>query len=209
MMEKDTYRNDFVPWEQYINREKLAYRQQAKQYYDRLLHAFQLVVKYFELHRLNEQITNDEDTQTPEDPPPNGDGNATDGEEASDEQIVEAALELMYAYGCELYDEYKYTEAADIFFLITHVSPLCYNAWIMLGMSEQMTDNYELASRCYYQATLLKCDLPHPFLYLAQCFSHFDDQEAMRHYLDLLLENKEWEQQFSEIYQAALELANQ
>lgn len=217
-LEKDIYHNDFVPWEQHMRGVKAKYRQSAQKYYDRLVRGSQIITEYFELHLLKKQENNSSELQKTDDEntvesntevenTEDGQDNQQDDNEVTDEMIAKVGIEAIYNCGCNLYEELKFADAADIFFFITHVAPLRHNAWVMLGMSEQMNNNHEVAAGCYFQSTLLNRDSPHPFLYLAQCFHHLGDKETVTYYIDIISQNKEWEENFPDVYQCALELA--
>lgn len=208
-LEKEGYANPLVRWEQHVKQREAQYGQMSIQYFDRLQRATQLIVKHFNVSDLNE-IDSKNDRESTQDQQmlealPSQDSPSDD--DKSDEELIKTSLQMIYDFGSALYEEGKFSEAADVLFFLVILSPLEYNALVMLGMSEQMQQNYETAVRCYFQATLMNRDFPYPFLYLAQCFYHLQDTATTRYYLDIVLQNSEWKQDFSEEYQSAIALA--
>lgn len=187
--EEQGYSHALIAWEQHVEKQQEIYKELSRKYYNKIENAIQLIAKYFENDMIELAKFQQEESE--------------EIEESESLEVKLEALQMIYALGISNYEEHKYKEAADIFFFILQFQPLSHTAWMMLGLSSQMNQNYEEAIKAHFQATLLNIELPHPFLYLAQCLHHENDHEAAQYYVDSVLKNTQWESEFPEEYQSA------
>lgn len=103
--------------------------------------------------------------------------------------------------GTELYNEGKYRESSDVFFLLAMIDWKLPYHWNLLGHSEFYAGNYRDAINAYESAALLDPSDPRPRLHMAFCY---EKQHQLQNAIDCLLDAlpltqesiyKDWESQ--------------
>ncbi|MFN4175296.1 MAG: tetratricopeptide repeat protein, partial [Parachlamydiaceae bacterium] len=116
--------------------------------------------------------------------------------------------------GTELYNDEKYREASDVFFLLALIDWKLPYHWSSLGHSEYYSGNYRDAINAYASAALLDPKDPRPLLHTAFCY---EKQHQIQAAIDCLLDAlpltrdsiyKDWEGQIK-IYLEKLRSQNE
>lgn len=115
----------------------------------------------------------------------------------------ETTMDKFYTSACKIYENKKYTEAADAFFFLVTLNPYHYDYWIGLGAATQWCEDYESAVDAYEMAAICHLDNPIPYFHLAKCLFAMHDRESAIQAIDLALEYAEDRSDYAEIYQQA------
>lgn len=100
----------------------------------------------------------------------------------SDSQMAE-----MYACAYRFFNEQHYAEAADIFLLLSTLTPMIHSFWLGLGMAEQHRGDFEAAIMAYWMALALDEHNLLPLIHGAECLHLLRRHEEAIALLELIL----------------------
>lgn len=129
----------------------------------------------------------------------------------SAQEIMEFSDETMakfYRAAHHLFERERYTEAADAFLFLVTLNPKNPEFWLGLGMSTQMSGNFEDAIDAFEMAAFYKLDDPVPYFYLAKCLFALNDQENALQALDLAVEYASDSSEFADLKDQAIKARN-
>lgn len=101
--------------------------------------------------------------------------------------ISDAQMAEIYACAYAFFNEKRYTEAADIFLLLSTLTPLVHSFWLGLGMAEQCSGDYEAAIMAYWMALALDEHNFMPLIHGAECLHLLRRHEEAIALLELIL----------------------
>lgn len=85
-------------------------------------------------------------------------------------EISDATIELFYRCGQTVFDQKRYSEASDVFFLLTFLATNRANIWIAYGLSAKNNQHLDEALTAFSAASLVDPKRPEPFLLSAKCY---------------------------------------
>ena len=115
----------------------------------------------------------------------------------------DATMSKFYQAAHLLFERQHYEDAANAFFFLTTLNPHYHEYWLGLGMSTQLSQDYEAAIDAYELAALCDLSSPVPYFYLAKCLFAIHDRENALQALDLAIENAENRKEYAELKQQA------
>lgn len=84
--------------------------------------------------------------------------------------VPKEKIDEAYAVGKELFDKKYYSDACDVFFLLTQLNPYFANIWVAMGLCWHNLQEYDSALGNYAIAILLNEKNPEPYLYSIECY---------------------------------------
>ncbi len=97
-------------------------------------------------------------------------------------------MNKFYQFAVKLYQEKKIDDASDVFYCLTVLNPYMHNAWICLGITEQMKQNFECALYAYSMAMVTHSKNPYPYLLSVECYLQLNLKEEALSALDIAFE---------------------
>jgi type III secretion system low calcium response chaperone LcrH/SycD len=113
------------------------------------------------------------------------------------------AMAKFYKAAYHLFEHRRFTDAANAFLFLATLNPHNHDYWLGLGMSTQLSGNYEAAIDAYEMAAIIDIESPVPYFYLAKCLFAIHDRESALQALDLALEYSDNRSEFAELKQQA------
>lgn len=110
--------------------------------------------------------------------------------------LPDTEIEKIYAFAGRLYEDKRFQDASDVFFLLTLLKPNQYAFWVGLGLADQQLEGYRQALESYGYAMFLDLDDPQAHLYAAQCFYHLNEFDKAKDCLNFILSLKEVDPKF-------------
>lgn len=98
-----------------------------------------------------------------------------------------------------LFEHKRYTDAANAFLFLATLNPHHHDYWLGLGMSTQMSHEYEAAIDAYELAALCDISSPVPYFYLAKCLFAIHDHKSALQALDLAIETADEIDEYAEL----------
>lgn len=86
-------------------------------------------------------------------------------------------VEKMYQFACDLYDEKRYKDAADLFLLLTTLNPHRYNFWKGLGFCIQLQSDFAPAALAYECAFAIDPKSAELYPYYLRCLCELNRRE--------------------------------
>src|ERR1700728_2512971 len=74
-----------------------------------------------------------------------------------------------YRAALQLFEHQHHKDAANAFLFLVTLNPFNHDYWLGLGMSTQMSGDFESAIDAYEMAAIYDMDNPVPYFYLAKC----------------------------------------
>lgn len=108
-----------------------------------------------------------------------------------------------YRAAYRLFENRHYQNAANAFLFLVTLNPYNHEYWLGLGMSAQMSGDYESAIDSYEMAAIRDVCSPVPYFYLAKCLFAMHDRESALQALDLALEYAKDIPEFTELERQA------
>lgn len=108
-----------------------------------------------------------------------------------------------YQAAYRLFEHKKYIDAANAFLFLVTLNTHNHEYWLGLGMSAQLSGDYESAIDAYEMAAVTDVESPVPYFYLAKCLFAIHDRESALQALDLALEYAEGQDQYLDLVQQA------
>lgn len=93
-----------------------------------------------------------------------------------------------YRAAYKIFEHRRYTDAANAFLFLVTLNPHNHDYWLGLGMSTQLSGDYESAIDAYEMAAITDIESPVPYFYLAKCLFAIHDRESALQALELALE---------------------
>jgi tetratricopeptide (TPR) repeat protein len=91
--------------------------------------------------------------------------------------VPKEKIDAAYTVGKELFEKKYFSEACDVFFLLTQLNPYFANVWIAMGLCWQNQQNYDAALGSNAIAILLNDKNPEPYLYSIECYLSLKEQD--------------------------------
>jgi tetratricopeptide (TPR) repeat protein len=101
----------------------------------------------------------------------------------SDEIMLRA-----YECGSHLYHKQRYSEAGNVFLVLTFLNPLIASFWIGLGMSEEKTSAHQSAGLAYLVALEMNPEDLEPAFDAVRCFLTASEHETAHNILQQVIE---------------------
>lgn len=122
------------------------------------------------------------------------------------QEIMGFSDEMMakfYRAAYRLFENRRYSDAANAFLFLVTLNPYQHDYWLGLGMSTQLSGDYELAIDSYEMAAVCRLDSPVPYFYLAKCLFSMHDRDSALQALDLAIDYSGDSLQFQELKEQA------
>lgn len=116
----------------------------------------------------------------------------------------EETMAKFYRAAYKLFEHKRYTDAANAFLFLVTLNSHNHDYWLGLGMSTQMTGDYEAAIDAYEMAAATDISSPVPYFYLAKCLFAMHDRTSALQALDLALECAGDNDEYAELKNQAL-----
>lgn len=113
-------------------------------------------------------------------------------------------LNKFYAAARKLFQDKRYTDAADAFLFLVTINSYHYDYWLGLGASTQHLGEYEEAIDAYEMAAICQLESPEPYFHLAKCLFAMHDRESALQAIDLAIEYSEGRSEYDDIHRQAL-----
>jgi len=104
-----------------------------------------------------------------------------------------------YKAAYHLFEHQRHLDAAQAFLFLVTLNPYIPDYWLGLGMSTQLTGDFEAAIDAYEMAAVYEMDNPVPYFYLAKCLFSIHDRDSALQALDLALEYADEKSEFSDL----------
>ena len=108
-----------------------------------------------------------------------------------------------YRAAYKIFEHRRYTDAANAFLFLVTLNPHNHDYWLGLGMSTQLSGNYESAIDAYEMAAITDIESPVPYFYLAKCLFAIHDRESALQAIDLALEYADGRVEYEELRRQA------
>lgn len=95
-------------------------------------------------------------------------------------------IDAAYAVGKELFEKKYFSDACDVFFLLTQLNPYYANVWIAMGLCWQNLQQYDSALGIYAVAILLNEKNPEPYLNSIECYLAQKNSSEAKLMIDLV-----------------------
>lgn len=112
-------------------------------------------------------------------------------------------MALMYKSAHHFFTEHQYEQALQSFLFLATLDPDNFDYWLGLGMSAQMTGDYEAGIDAYEMAAFIEVENPVSYFYLSKCFFSMHDHENAKQALEMAIEYAEDSQQYADLKQQA------
>lgn len=99
--------------------------------------------------------------------------------------LSDETIEHCYQSGCRCFEAHHYKEAADIFFLLSVLSPYRFNIWLSQGLAEKKARHYDKALRAFAMATLIDMANIAPHIHSIECYLALHEMQNARDAWDL------------------------
>lgn len=120
-------------------------------------------------------------------------------------EISPDQMQILYKAACHLFEEHHYADAADAFLFLITLNFQNSQFWIGLGMSTQMSGNFESAIDAYELAAIYEPENPIPYFYLAKCLFAMHERQSASLALEMAIQYAGDIEQFQELKTKALE----
>ena len=118
--------------------------------------------------------------------------------------FADESMNKFYHAAYQLFENQRYTDAANAFLFLVTLNPYHYDYWVGLGASTQRCGDYEAAIDSYEMAAICQIENPVPYFHLAKCLFAMHDRESALQAIELALEYSEGKSEFDDVYQHAL-----
>lgn len=118
----------------------------------------------------------------------------------------DGTMEKFYGAARKLFEKGRYRDAADAFIFLTTLNPYVHNYWLGLGMSEQMSEEYESAVVAYTMASVTDPQNPIAHLHAATCNYMLQDDEGALGSADMAIAESGNRPEYQEIRSQAMRL---
>lgn len=108
-----------------------------------------------------------------------------------------------YKAAYKLFEGRHYVDAANAFLFLVTLNTHNHDYWLGLGMSTQLSGDYEGAIDAYEMAAMTDVESPVPYFYLAKCLFAIHDRDSALQAIELALEYAGDQEQYSELRQQA------
>ena len=108
-----------------------------------------------------------------------------------------------YKAAYQLFEGKRYTDAANAFLFLVTLNTHNHDYWLGLGMSTQLSGDFESAIDAYEMAAITDVESPVPYFYLAKCLFAIHDRESALQAIDLALEYAADKDEYVELRQQA------
>ncbi len=98
--------------------------------------------------------------------------------------ISDDTITHFYMTARKLFENHQFIEAADAFLFLTLINSNNHVYWLGLGMSTQMSGNFESAIDAYEMAAIHEIEDPTPYFYLAKCLFAIHERQSALQALD-------------------------
>ena len=108
----------------------------------------------------------------------------------SAQEIVGFSNETMakfYKVAYHLFENHRYSDAADAFFFLVTLNHYNHDYWLGLGMSSQLCGKFDAAIDAYEMAAICEIENPVPYFYLAKCLYAMHERENALQALNLAI----------------------
>lgn len=95
------------------------------------------------------------------------------------------AMDKFYEGAHQLYQKQDYQRAADAFVFLTTLNPYVHNYWLGLGMSEQLSHNFQGALLAYAMAILTDIENPTAHYHSGNCYLALNDRSSAAQSFDM------------------------
>ena len=102
-----------------------------------------------------------------------------------DMNVSDETIEHFYQCGFRVYSQKNYQEAADVFFVISLLSPRRHNIWMALGLSEKELNNHAPALVAFSMAALTNMEDPLSFFHSAECYIALGEKEDAKECIEV------------------------
>lgn len=109
-----------------------------------------------------------------------------------------------YKAAYHLFENRRYSDAENAFLFLVTLNPYNHEYWLGLGMTTQLSGDYEAAIDAYEMAAIHNIESPIPYFYLAKCLFAMHDRESALQALNLALEYAGDLPEYVELKQQAL-----
>lgn len=115
----------------------------------------------------------------------------------------EETMAKFYRAAYRLFEHKRYADAANAFLFLVTLNTHNHDYWLGLGMSAQLSGDYEGAIDAYEMAAVTDVESPVPYFYLAKCLFAIHDRESALQALDLAIEYADGQARFTDLIQQA------
>ncbi len=123
------------------------------------------------------------------------------------QEILEFSEETMnkfYGAACKLFENKRYSDAANAFLFLVTLNSYHYDYWLGLGAATQRCGDYEAAIDAYEMAAICHLESPEPYFHLAKCLFAMHDRDSALQAIDLAIEYSEGRSDYIEVHKQAL-----
>jgi type III secretion system low calcium response chaperone LcrH/SycD len=117
--------------------------------------------------------------------------------------LSDSLMAKLYGAAYHLFDTKRHAEAINAFLFLANLNPSKHEYWLGLGMSTQLSGNFEGAIDAYEIAALCELDNPTAYFYLAKCLFAIHDRTSALEALELAVEYSEDKVEYAELRQQA------
>lgn len=115
----------------------------------------------------------------------------------------DGTMAKFYEAAYHLFENRHYADAANAFLFLVTLNPYNHDYWLGLGMSAQMTGDFDAAVDSYEMAAICELDNPVPYFYLAKCLFAMHDRDSALQALDIAIEQAQDNEQYGELRRQA------
>jgi type III secretion system low calcium response chaperone LcrH/SycD len=118
------------------------------------------------------------------------------------QEIMEFSDKTMFKFyqaAYHLMEHRRYTDASNAFLFLVTLNPYHPDYWLGLGMTAQLTQDYETAIDAYEMAAACQLENPTPYFYLAKCLFAMHDRKSAMLALDLAIDYAAFDERFADI----------
>jgi type III secretion system low calcium response chaperone LcrH/SycD len=124
------------------------------------------------------------------------------GEGKTAQEILGFSMQTMakfYRAASHLFELKRYGDAANAFLFLVSLNSANPDYWIGLGMSTQLSGNFDDAIDAYEMAAICEVNNPVPYFCLAKCFFAIHDRDSALQALDMTIEYASDKDEYSPI----------
>jgi type III secretion system low calcium response chaperone LcrH/SycD len=122
------------------------------------------------------------------------------------EEILGVTKEIMgiyYECSREILEQKQYEHSGNAFLFMTMLNPYVYDYWIGLGLSEHLSENYDIAIKAYSMAVITNMDHPAPHFFIGQCLAAQERYEDAIAALEYTMKITVTEEEYQSFYKKA------
>lgn len=119
-------------------------------------------------------------------------------------ELSDSIMEQLRSRAQNFFEMGRYIDSADAYLFLVTMNPHKADYWIGLGLSLQMSKEFDGATEAYEMAALCQENDPVPYFYLAKCLFALHEREATLQALELAIEYADGLPEYKELKEQAL-----